>query len=194
MLSFANCCLHARQVLEDKASLALLQRLMTAPTLDSYVAKGRAEVTRWAQMHYQSHADAPPSPYIIEGAPHADSRPSPCLGEDERRDGHPEGGRRESARDEETRQQCAGVVTQTGGGGGAGGGGWWCVKAAGGNGGMDIWVLHEGNWRAVTQKLRDGEIYVIQVCAKALVGGGGGRAQLCLALVIWPLNTHRFLD
>lgn len=40
---------------------------------------------------------------------------------------------------------------------------WWCVKAAGGNGGMDIWVMHAGNWRSVTGKLQEDDDYVIQV-------------------------------
>ena len=121
-------------MLEDKANLALLQRLMTAPTLDSYVVKGRAEVVRWAQLHYQSDADAPPSSHL-----------------------------QEEERGQETPRQGDKTATLNGGSGGAGGGDWWCVKAAGGNGGMDIWVFHEGNWRAVTQNLRDRESYVIQV-------------------------------
>lgn len=54
--------------------------------------------------------------------------------------------------------------------GGAGGEDWWCVKAAGGNGGLDIWVLHEGNWKSVTEALSDHESYVIQVRT-----GAGGR-------------------
>ena len=133
-------CTLARKVLEDKANLALLQRLMTAPTLSSHVAKGRAEVTRWARLHYQSHADSPPLS---------------CRKEDIKEDLKP---------DQEMPRQGDKAAALQDGGDVAGGGDWWCVKAAGGNGGMDIWVLHEGNWRAVTQKLRDGESYVIQVC------------------------------
>lgn len=41
--------------------------------------------------------------------------------------------------------------------------GWWCVKASGGNGGMDVWVVHEGNWRTVVERLHENEEYVIQV-------------------------------
>lgn len=137
-------CTLARQVLEDKANLALLQRLMTAPTLSSHVAKGRAEVTQWARLHYQSHADAPPSF---------------CLNQDIK-----ESLEEDLKRGQEMPRQGDKAAALKGDGDGAGGGDWWCVKAAGGNGGMDIWVLHEGNWRAVTQKLRDGESYVIQVC------------------------------
>lgn len=171
-------------MLEDKANLALLQRLMTAPTLDSYVAKGRAEVTRWAQLHYQNHTDASPSSHLKEGVCHLEEAVS-HLKEEERgqemprlgikvvtqhTDAPPLSYPREEERGREMPRQegdRAATLTRGGGGGGAGGGGgWWCVKAAGGNGGMDIWVLHEGNWRAVTQNLRDGESYVIQVCAR----------------------------
>lgn len=40
---------------------------------------------------------------------------------------------------------------------------WWCVKAAGANGGMDVWVLHKGNWTAVAEHLHEKERYVVQV-------------------------------
>lgn len=55
------------------------------------------------------------------------------------------------------------AATTAAGDGGAGGEDWWCVKAAGGNGGLDIWVMHAGNWKSVAAALSDNESYVIQV-------------------------------
>lgn len=79
----------------------------------------------------------------------------------------------EALRDEETLTERSKVVDDSLaetdaaarglGDGGAGGEDWWCVKAAGGNGGLAIWVLHEGNWKAVTDALSENESYVVQV-------------------------------
>lgn len=121
------------QVLEDKANLALLQRRMTAPTLQSYVLRGRIAVTNWA--HHRFHSDTPLIPSLS--------------------------GR--SYRTGELHQGIPGVGSDDDAA--AGGQDWWCVKAAGGNGGMDIWVLHAGNWRSVTEELHEGEDFVIQVHA-----------------------------
>ncbi|CAN0326658.1 unnamed protein product, partial [Hapterophycus canaliculatus] len=104
--------LSGAQVLEDKANLVLLQRLMTAPTLESYAVIGRGEVARWAHGRFERQRNQWP-----EGTPR-----DPPEGEED----------------------------------------WWCVKAAGGNGGLDVWVLHEGNWKSVTYALSDHESYVIQ--------------------------------
>lgn len=110
------------QVLEDKANLAHLQRLMTIPTLESYVVTGRVEVERWADLRFRPATIRPPRlPEIQENTKWQSL------------DGH------------EAR------------------GGWWCVKASGGNGGMDVWVVHEGNWRGVVERLHEAEEYVIQV-------------------------------
>ena len=151
-------------MLEDKASLVLLQRLMTAPTLESYVARGRQTVAEWAQSRFQRRRNKPP-----DGSP-APPRPPPegvLVGEDGRIPRH-EGTATRHA--EAATTAATAVVTKTAaeaaaeiGDGGAGGEDWWCVKAAGGNGGLDIWVLHEGNWKSVAESLSDGESYVIQV-------------------------------
>lgn len=119
-----------RQVLEDKGSLALLQRLMMAPTLESRTAMGRTNVERWAheQFKCQQNSGQKFSPLQQPGR-----LPSPVL-ETEKRDSRPRVGDN-----------------------------WWCIKASGGNGGMDIWVIHEGNWHAVVPRLSETEQYVIQV-------------------------------
>lgn len=122
-------------MLEDKANLALLQRRMTAPTLQSHAVKGAAAVSLWARLQFQQDPQlggslgSAPNQDVPSAAPHG-----------------------------------AEAVAATGvGRSSAGSDNWWCVKAAGGNGGMDVWVLHEGNWKAVTEKLRHDEEYVIQV-------------------------------
>lgn len=113
-----------KKVLEDKANLARVQRLMAAPTLESYVVAGRTEVDRWAALHFRHDFVKPSVPLKGDGA----------------------------------------LPSQSGGDvGGDGGENWWCVKAAGGNGGMDVWVMHEGNWRVIVQRLHETEEYVIQV-------------------------------
>lgn len=112
----------AYQVLEDKANLVHLQRLMTAPTLESYIVAGRAEVDRWAKLRYR-----PDSPKT--------SRPP------------------EQCSEAQVKHSADGELE----------GNWWCVKASGGNGGMDVWVMHEGNWMAVVERLHETEEYVIQV-------------------------------
>ncbi|CAM9431262.1 unnamed protein product [Pylaiella littoralis] len=147
------------QVLEDKANLVLLQRLMTAPTLESYAVSGRKAVTQWAQLRFQQqhqtpgHSSPPPPP------PQQPAPEGVLL--------HKERGRR---REQTPTQDSTAVAAVPGtaaaaaaiNDGGAGGEDWWCVKAAGGNGGLDIWVLHEGNWKSVTEALSDHESYVIQ--------------------------------
>lgn len=160
-----------QQVLEDKANLVLLQRLMKAPTLESYVARGRQTVAEWAQSRFQQRNKPPP-----DGPP----MPMPPLPPpegvlhvvDEDRTPKHEGTTMRDAKAAttltptmvvtETAAEAAAAVSEVGVGG-AGGEDWWCVKAAGGNGGLDIWVLHEGNWKSVTEKLSDDESYVIQV-------------------------------
>lgn len=46
--------LHFSQVLEDKANFAYLQQLLGRHGLESYVAKGRNEVRRWAERRWKS--------------------------------------------------------------------------------------------------------------------------------------------
>lgn len=121
-------------MLEDKANLALLQRRMTAPTLQSHAVKGAAAVALWARLQFQQDPQLGGSVGI---APDQDVPSVAPLG--------------------------AEAVAATVGRGSARDDNWWCVKASGGNGGMDVWVLHEGNWKAVTEKLRHDEEYVIQV-------------------------------
>lgn len=149
-------------MLEDKASLVLLQRLMTVPTLESYVANGGKTVAQWAQLRFQQRnrpPDASPTP-----PPRAPSEG--VLVDEDRTSRHD----RTTTRNEKvaTTTVTEAAVAVEVSDGGAGGEDWWCVKAAGGNGGLDIWVLHEGNQKSVTEKLSDNESYVIQVRA----GGG----------------------
>lgn len=145
-------------MLEDKANLVLLQRLMTVPTLESYVANGQDAVAQWAQSRFR-HRGKP-----LDGPPMPPRPPSKGVFADEGR----------TTRHDRTSTRDAKVTTTTGvtpeaapvagaDDEGAGGEDWWCVKAAGGNGGLDIWVMHEGNWKSVTEELGDDESYVIQV-------------------------------
>lgn len=97
---------------------------MTAPTLESYIAAGRTEVDRWANLRFR-----PDSTKILQP---------------------PEQGSKAQL------QHSAGGELE---------GDWWCVKASGGNGGMDVWVMDEGNWMAVVEQLHETEEYVIQVCS-----------------------------
>ena len=132
------------QVLEDKGNLALLQRLMTVPTLDSYVVKGRAAVVRWAKSRFGCFSEEEAG-----GVP--PSYPNHVLGSGQLQDltvGIASESAIESGEHSEHSQP---------------GSNWWCVKAAGGNGGMDVWVLHAGNWRSVAERLQESEKYVIQV-------------------------------
>ncbi|CAM9493544.1 unnamed protein product [Scytosiphon promiscuus] len=146
--------LSGAQVLEDKANLVLLQRLMAAPTLESYAVSGRNEVARWAHARFQPQrkesSDRNPRCERTAGRPDgvATLREERSLTKDSR-----------AADDTLAEKDAAATVV---GDGGAGGEDWWCVKAAGGNGGLDIWVLHEGNWKHVTDALSDEESYVIQ--------------------------------
>lgn len=143
----------ARQVLEDKANLVLLQRLMTAPTLESYAVNGRGAVAQWAQRRFQQQCQRP-------GGPSPPPSP-PANGVSIDGEKSPEHG--------SVATMAAGpgtsalAATTSAGDGGAGGEDWWCVKAAGGNGGLDIWVMHAGNWKSVVGALSDNESYVIQV-------------------------------
>lgn len=133
---------------------------MTAPTLESYAVNGRNAVARWAQQRFMeqkpSRDGPPPPPSSREaGYPHDDQFLSrKCTL-----------GQGTSAATETTHE------SEAVGNGLAGKEDWWCVKAAGGNGGLDIWVLHKGNWKMVTEALSEHESYVIQVGTKE-----GGRA------------------
>ncbi|CAM9903066.1 unnamed protein product [Ectocarpus sp. 6 AP-2014] len=143
--------LSGAQVLEDKANLVLLQRLMTAPTLESYAVNGRNAVARWAQQRFKEQnlpRDRPPPPPSTReaGYPHDDQFLA-------RKRALVQG----TSAATETTQESEAV-----GNGHAGEEDWWCVKAAGGNGGLDIWVLHKGNWKMVTEALSEHESYVIQ--------------------------------
>lgn len=135
-------------MLEDKANLVLLQRLMTAPTLESYVANGRQTVAQWAQVRFQQRNKPPDGPPIPPRPP-----PEGVLVDQDRI----------ATRDAHVAMTAVKAAAAEVGDGGSGGEDWWCVKAAGGNGGLDIWVLHEGNWKSVAEELRDAESYVIQV-------------------------------
>lgn len=136
-----------RKVLEDKANLALLQRLMSAPTLESRIMVGRKEVYGWAHLQFlplpaSPDHSRPPLPSTTDESSDTEVSPSGLVSEP----GSPP-------------IACSGNVK------GPVGENWWCVKASGGNGGMDIWVMHEGNWREVAKRLHDSEEYVIQVSA-----------------------------
>ena len=154
-------------MLEDKANLVLLQRLMTAPTLESYVAQGRETVAEWAQLRFQ-HRNKPP-----DGAAMPPPRAPPeGAGVDDDRVSNHDGATTRDAKATATIKEVPETAAEAGGAaevGGAGGEDWWCVKAAGGNGGLDIWVLHEGNWKSVTEQLSVGESYVIQVRAERVL-------------------------
>lgn len=125
---------------------------MTAPTLESYAVNGRNAVARWAQQRFKeqkpSRDSPPPPPSTREtGRPHDDQF---------------------LARKRALVQgpSAATETTEAVGNRHAGEEDWWCVKAAGGNGGLDIWVLHKGNWKTVTEALSEHESYVIQVGTK----------------------------
>eukprot|EP00903_Cladosiphon_okamuranus_P010040 g9520.t1 len=166
--------LSGSQVLEDKANLVLLQRLMTAPTLESYVARGRQTIAEWAQSRFQQRnkpPDGPPTPMPMPMPMPPLSPPEGILhAVDEDTTPKYEGAATRDAKAATTTTTTTPVVTETTTpaaepeicDGGAGAQDWWCVKAAGGNGGLDIWVLHEGNWKTVTEELSDDESYVIQ--------------------------------
>lgn len=139
--------------------MALLQRLMTAPTLESYVVKGRAAVVRWAKTRFGFFSEAD-----------AETIPSSNSLESGQPSGQPEDITVHNAA--ESSGEHRGFEED-----------WWCVKAAGGNGGMDVWVLHAGNWRSVAEKLQEGEDYVIQVGVTSDSNSRGGQT--------W--NMHRSL-
>eukprot|EP00752_Nemacystus_decipiens_P008983 g8020.t1 len=156
--------LSGAQVLEDKANLVLLQRLMTAPTLESYVAPGAKTVAEWAQSRFQQRNTPPDVARMPPSAP-----PERVVVDLDRTSGY-DGTTTRDARaatttvmvPETVPAEVAKAAAAEVGDGGAGGEDWWCVKAAGGNGGLDIWVLHEGNWKSVTEQLSGDESYVIQ--------------------------------
>lgn len=133
----------------------LLQRLMTAPTLESFAVNGRSAVSRWAEQRFKekipSRESPPPPPFTREaGYQHDDQFLA-------RKRALVQG----TSAATETTEKLEAV-----GNGPAGEEDWWCVKAAGGNGGLDIWVLHKGNWKMVTEALSEHESYVIQVGTK----------------------------
>lgn len=173
-------------MLEDKANLVLLQRLMTAPTLESYAVHGRKAVADWAQLRFQQRNKPP------DGAPMPPRAPPEGVLVDEDRTSRRNGTTMRDGKAATTTtvvpETVAETVTAVGvGDGGAGGEDWWCVKAAGGNGGLDIWVLHEGNWTSVTEELSDDESYVIQVRVdKAL--------QYCVVFQVQEMLPSWFLE
>lgn len=134
------------------------------PTLESYVVSGRKMVAQWAKIRFQQR-NKPPDARAMP------PRPPPegvIIDEDNSPRRHPTTIRGAKAAvttvvPGAVAKAAAAAAAAEVGDGGAGGEDWWCVKAAGGNGGLDIWVLHEGNWKPVTEELSDTESYVIQV-------------------------------
>lgn len=179
---------------------------MTAPTLESYAVTGRKAVAQWAQLRFQpqlrtpGHPPPPPPPPL---------RPAPegAFSHEQRARVHEQAPTQDAT--EVTAMPGTGTAAATAaaaaavGNGGAGGEDWWCVKAAGGNGGMDIWVLHEGNWNLITEALSDHESYVIQVrtglggrlgmhCCTYSAVEVGAMGQACPALVGMSVSGQRW--
>ncbi|CAM9554675.1 unnamed protein product [Choristocarpus tenellus] len=134
------------KVLEDKGNLALLQRRMWAPTLESYVANGRDEVQLWAQERWGVNG-VDSEKILSKGRP---CRQGEGIASKRAKEACP-GPYLRSTNAKEMEVDVDGVEKD-----------WWCTKATCGNGGMDIWVMHNRNWTSIVRELSKEEEYVIQ--------------------------------